>query len=245
MRLNSLLARRKITMSSVVGQLLQNRYRIVALLALGALLLFPHPATTSGLLKPTPTDISTSTPTPPTPTPTPIPLPILDSFESYEDDEALQAVYTINAAWGKNEAWVTLASPPEIANGSRGLAFHYEIRHDPPDDYAGTDRYFPSQDWRGYNYLHLWVRSDASGRDFVVQFREDSMEVWKYTTNLSKFDTRDFKIPLSKGYFQWADWSVWDNGVIDLGSINGIAFYAGNGDTGKGTIYIDAISLVK
>jgi hypothetical protein len=168
---------------------------------------------------------------------------LLDDFEHYGSDTALAQAHQVNAAWGKNVGHVRLASPPNVKTGKQGLAFDYEIRSAPPDDYAGFERSFPAQDWRNYGSLQIWVKSDRSNRDLVVQFRETSGEVWRYRTNLSAFTTKIFQLPLNQGTFQWADWSTNQNRRMDLDAIDAYGFFIGNGGQGAGTVYVDDIAL--
>jgi hypothetical protein len=108
---------------------------------------------------------------------------------------------------------------------------------------VGLERSFAAQDWRGYGALRLWVKSDRSGMDLVIQFRETSGEVWRYRTNLSTFTTRDFRLPLTESTFQRADWSTYQNGRLDLNAIEYYGFFLGEGGTNAGTIFIDDIRL--
>lgn len=172
---------------------------------------------------------------------------MIESFELYGDDGALQAAYSINAP--ENDASVSLAVAPNVYHGSQALAFTYDI-HTVVEaaggaltDYAGLIRDFTAQDWRGFNYLKLWVRSDGSNKDLVIQFHESSGEVWKYTTNLSGWQDRDLQLAFATNVFHLADWSPTVNGQIDLGSIVGFSIYVGHAGTGQGTIYLDAIRL--
>jgi serine/threonine protein kinase len=68
---------------------------------------------------------------------------ILDDFENYAGNAAIQSVYGINTAWGANVGQLALSSPPDVRQGRHGAAFHYEIRSGKPDDYAGFERSFP------------------------------------------------------------------------------------------------------
>ncbi len=208
---------------------------------------------------PTPTSVPpTSTPVPPTPTPgttvaetpTTIPNPaerMIESFESYSDDGALRAAYSTDAP--ENDASVSLSVARNVYAGNQSLAFAYDIHtivpigEDIATDYAGLIRDFAIQDWRGFNYLRLWVRSDGSTKDLVIQFHEASGEVWKHTTNLSNFGEKDLQLALDMSDFEPADWSPWVNGEIDLGSVAGFSIYVGHAGPGRGTIYIDAIRL--
>jgi len=183
-------------------------------------------------------------PPPATPTGTPAPLAlVIEDFESYGSDEALRAVYSINDAWGWSVGQLNLASPPDVGSGNQGAAFHYEIKSPAPADYAGFERAFPAQDWRGHSTFRIWVKSDGSSMNLVIQFRESSGEVWRYLTNLSTFGVKDLRLPLNKATFHWADWSTQENGRIDLGAIDHYGIYVGHDGLGSGTIYLDDIRM--
>jgi predicted Ser/Thr protein kinase len=206
-------------------------------------------STRTPTLTPTDTVAPTSTATA---TSVPVPTPVermIESFESYANDRALRAAYSINAP--ENDAFVSLATGPNVHRGSQALAFTYHIHTIVPaggstvTDYAGFARDFPSQDWRGFNYLTLWVRSDGSNKDLVIQFHEASGEVWKHTTNLSGFRDKNLELVFDRSVFYLAEWTPSVNNRIDLGSITGLSIYVGHGGTGQGTIYVDAIRLVE
>jgi len=198
---------------------------------------------------PTPTRTATPTRTPTktlTPTPTssaPASSLVLDDFEAYINDAALQSNYAVNSAWGKNDAQLIVGTPPDIRSGYQSAALYYEIKNAPPDDYVGFERSFPTQDWRGYNLLHIWVKGDRANRDLIIQFRESSGEVWRYRTNLSTFSTTDLRLPLNEGTFQRADWSNYDNGRLDLRAIEYYGFFLGEGGLGPGVIFVDDVEL--
>jgi hypothetical protein len=168
----------------------------------------------------------------------------IDDFEGYGDDEALRAVYSVNDVGGANAGQVSLAYPPHVGRGDQGLAFDYEIKQPSPSDYAGFERSFPAQDWRGYDTLCVWVKSDGSPRHLGIQFGEASGEVWRYKIDLSTFTAEGFQLPLDESTFQWADWSAWEDGEIDLDAVGYYGFYVGGG-LGAGTVYVDDIELTR
>ena len=216
-----------------------------------------EPSPTPTVVSPTPTpEPPGPTPIPPTPAPapidTPMPLPtpverMIESFELYADNGELRAAYSINAP--ENDASVSLAAAPDVYHGSQALAFTYDIHtvveaiDGAMTDYAGLTRDFTAQDWRGFNYLNLWVRGDGSNKDLVIQFHESSGEVWKYMTNLSGFRDRDLQLAFDANVFSLAEWSPTVNGQMDLGSIGGFSIYIGHRGMGQGTIYLDAFRL--
>ena len=177
----------------------------------------------------------------PTPTLPPASELVVDDFEGYSDDDALRAVYSVNDVGGANVGQVSLAYPPDVGGGDQGAAFYYEIRISSAR-YAGFERRMPAQNWGGNDTLNVWVKSDGSDRKLAIQFGETSGEVWRCQIQLSTFDSQHLALALDKGTFQWADWSSWDNGQIDLEAIDYYGFFVGGG-LGAGTIYVDEMAL--
>jgi hypothetical protein len=167
----------------------------------------------------------------------------LDNFEGYGTDAALQSAFGINDAWGENQAWLELAAPPHVAGGQRAAGFRFVIQKDPPNDYAGFERIFPAQDWRGYTNMHLWVKSDSDALELVVQFRESGGEAWRHRQWLAKDSPRELDLPLNERTFEWADWSPQGNGRIDLEAVDYIGFFIGEAGQTSGTLYVDEIEL--
>jgi len=177
--------------------------------------------------------------------PTPaLPALVVEDFERYGDDGALRAIYAVNDVGGANGGQISLAYPPDVGGGDQGLAFDYEIKHPSPADYVGFERRFAAQDWRGYGTLCVWVKSDGSHRHLAIQFGEASGEVWRYDVDVSTFGTKDFQLPLDEVTFQWADWSAWENGQIDLDAVDYYGFFVG-GNLGAGTLYMDEVQLTQ
>lgn len=196
-------------------------------------------AQSEAVLTPEVTNQTTSSATQP---PAPSPL-ILENFEDFADDAGLRTAYTVNTIDGKNVGELSISSPPHVGSGAQAAAFHYEIRNEKPDDYTGFLRWSSPQNWQPYSAFHVWVKSDGSNMDLVIQFRETSGEVWRYRTNLSRFTTKELQLPLNKATFQWADWSDWQNGQIDLHAIEYYGFFVGNGGERSGTVFFDDIEL--
>jgi hypothetical protein len=167
---------------------------------------------------------------------------VIDDFEGYSDDAGLNAAYTINDIGGANVGQISLAYPPNVGSGGQGAVFYYQIRNSAPADYVGFERRFAAQDWQGHSALRVWIKSDGSNRDLAIQFGEASGEVWRCQVNLSSFGAQDFQLALDESTFQWADWSGWENGMIDLDAVDYYAFFVGGG-LGEGTIYIDELRL--
>jgi hypothetical protein len=118
-----------------------------------------------------------------------------------------------------------------------------QSRRPAPDDYAGFEQRSGPEDWSAFTQLILWVRSDQSTRDLVIQFGEQSGEVWRYRVNLSTFEDNVFRLPLEQNTFSIADWAERNNGLIDLHAIAYFGISVGNGGQGTGTIYVDTVKL--
>jgi len=142
-----------------------------------------------------------------------------------------------------NDGQISLASPPNVHSGDRAVQFSYNIKNPAPDDYCGFEQIISAQDWRPYSVLEVWVQSDGSDMDLVIQFREASLEMWRYRVRLSGFYRTVFELPLDEGTFELADWSPRQNGRIDLDAIDYYGFFVGQGALAPGTIYIDDIQL--
>ena len=171
------------------------------------------------------------------------PAYVLDAFESYRDDAELRKAYGVNDAHGANLARLSLAPPRYVKSGKGTAAFYYEITNPAPDDYAGFEQRSGPEDWSAFTQLILWVSSDQSTRDLVIQFGEQSGEVWRYRVNLSTFEDNIFRLPLEQNTFSIADWAEQDNGLIDLHAITYFGVFVGNGGQGSGTIYVDTVKL--
>ena len=204
-------------------------------------------ATAPPIVSPTATPVPprpTDTPTPEEPSPTPIPL-VIDDLEDYRSDKVLNETYPINAP-GRNVGQLSLVPAPNGAQGTQSVAFHYEIKKPPPDDYSGFDRkdIRPALDWSGYGYLRVWVQSDRSNQDLVIQFGEANCERWKYWIKLSDFREKDFNLPLDESTFEYDEKnSTLCNGRMDLDTINYYGFYVEHGGLGEGTIYLDYLRV--
>ena len=187
---------------------------------------------------------ASSTP-PPRPSTAPtVVVVLLDGFDSYPGQDALQSAYHINAAWGQNQASLSLVPAQTAGSAPNCLMFEYDIRLPAPDDYAGFERDMAPQDWRGRDSLSFWVRSDQSRGYLVVQFREESGEVWRHYRELLEISPSGVRVrlELDERVFAWADWSIGDNQRIDLERINYFGFFV-DGAAGSGRVYLDDVYL--
>jgi len=80
---------------------------------------------------------ASSTP-PPRPTMTPtVAAVLLDNFDSYPSQDILRSAYHINAAWGQNQASLSLVPAQAAGSEPNCLMFEYDILQPAPDNYAG------------------------------------------------------------------------------------------------------------
>ena len=88
----------------------------------------------------------------------------VESFDSYDSDAELQAVYSPNNTLKSN---LTLVDSPEN-DGTKAGNFHYDFVSYP--SYNGFQRsYTPKQDWSGFSTLNMYLKADGSDHKFVVQ----------------------------------------------------------------------------
>jgi len=153
-------------------------------------------------------------------------------------------VYLKNCAWDANKGDLLISYSPHVFEGNQGLAFNYVIHKSTSDNYCGFDRRLLShQNWQGFSRLCLWVESDGSSHDLVVQFAETNGEVWKTTRPLTNIGKEVICIPLSRSYFFLAAHSPTINDQIDLTSIDQYGIYVHGAQRGAGVIYLDYIHL--
>jgi len=204
------------------------------------------PTQTSTPVSLTPT--STAVEEPPPLRPTPIPTTefgvVLDNFEEYDGNTALNDTYRINAAWGANAGTLKLVSSPYAAGGRQAVAFEYSITNPEPDNYSGFERDLYPQDWSGFSHLCFWVKSDGSGYDLTTQFGEADGEVWKHTSALSMLGEEELCLSLTKDDFVWANWSTQHNDQMDLESISYYGVFVEGAPQGPGVVYLDNIQVM-
>lgn len=193
---------------------------------------------------PTSTSRPTFTPTGP-PTPTPRAPLIFESAQRYAEAGTLRSAYQVNAPSGVTGCRLDLAAPPDRAD-QPAIAFTFTIPQPSPNDYCGFERWLVTpQNWTGYDALCVSVEIDGNAKELVVQFGETSDEVWKTWVAANSLGSGELCLPLSTLTFEWADWSVEDNGRIDLDTIDYYGIYV-NGDQGaQGTVYVDQLRVVE
>lgn len=155
---------------------------------------------------------------------------VVEDFESYPDDAALQATYVRNTGGGAITP--TLVANPET--GSQAMLAAYDL--DGPG-YAGVVRTFTTpQDWWGYTGLELSVRG-TPGDTVTVQFVTRGT-YWETTVPVQGDEWQRVEIPFSD--FAPPAWA--GSAPFDPTSVTQLAFYLGGDGTGE--LRVDDISTV-
>lgn len=88
----------------------------------------------------------------------------VESFDEYDGNDELQAVYSPNHSTKAN---LTLTDSPK-GDGSKAGNLHYDFESYP--EYNGFQRsYTPKQDWSGFSKMTFDLKADGSDHKFVVQ----------------------------------------------------------------------------
>jgi hypothetical protein len=187
----------------------------------------PTPAPTA-----TATRLLTAVPDRPSPAPTATPVSTelsVDGFENYSTPY-LQEYFKINTNAGNNLR-LYFVGAPHIRQGSQALAFDYDIKNAPPKQYVGFDRILPRQDWSRYDKLCLWIESDGSNRNLVIQFGENNNHFAK------------FNFPLAAAGGRYYCVAVHQDPSLNLMGIEYYGIYVEGPPQGSGVIYIDDVRV--
>ncbi len=93
-----------------------------------------------------------------------MPNGVVDTFEGYGDNAALQGAYTFNNTTSSDLTLDTSAA----SEGKNGAAFAYDFS---ARDYQGFGRAFtPAQDWSRFDQLDAHLLPDGSNQKLVLQF---------------------------------------------------------------------------
>ncbi|MDN5766823.1 MAG: hypothetical protein L0H78_13515 [Humibacillus sp.] len=89
---------------------------------------------------------------------------VVDTFEGYGDNAALQGAYTFNNTTSSDLTLDTSAA----SEGKNGVSFAYDFS---AKDYQGFGRAFtPAQDWSGFDQIQAHLVPDGSNQKLVLQF---------------------------------------------------------------------------
>lgn len=154
---------------------------------------------------------------------------LVEDFDGYASDAALQAAYIRNG--GGDPITPTLSSVADGFGSSMLLTYTLGA-----NGYAGLTRTI-EQDWTSCGGLRMWLQPDGSGRKVLVQFLT-STGYWETSINPTGTDARFVTIPFSQ--FAPPPWAP-QGGTLDLTSVSQIGFYLG-GTSGSGTLRVDSIT---
>ncbi|KQQ50552.1 CIA30 family protein [Plantibacter sp. Leaf314] len=159
------------------------------------------------------------------------PLPseplVVEDFESYADDAALQATYVRNTGGGA----VTPSITTNPDTGTQAMTAAYDLAG---PGYAGVVRTFQTpQDWWGYTGLELWVQG-TPGDDVTVQFVTRGT-YWETVAPIEGEGWQLVEIPFSS--FAPPAWA--GEAAFDPTSVTQIGLYLGG--EGTGTLLVDDI----
>ncbi|KQM13958.1 hypothetical protein ASF83_14095 [Plantibacter sp. Leaf171] len=159
------------------------------------------------------------------------PLPseplVVEDFESYADDAALQATYVRNTGGGA----VTPSITTNPDTGTQAMTAAYDLAG---PGYAGVVRTFQTpQDWWGYTGLEFWVQG-TPGDDVTVQFVTRGT-YWETVAPIEGEGWQLVEIPFSS--FAPPAWA--GEAAFDPTSVTQIGFYLGG--EGTGTLLVDDI----
>lgn len=156
-------------------------------------------------------------------------MKLVDDFETYENTDLLNKVYTHHLAGDKMEQSLDIKK----GSSSKSLKLDYDVS---TLAWAGTSRELYKSDkmWIGATGIKFYLNSDGSGNDFVIQIDERSQEQWQAKITMNKKGGSLVEIPFSafsaRGY---------GDKILSLDGINRIEIVVTG--KGKGTIYVDDI----
>ncbi len=118
-----------------------------------------------------------------------LPVGVMDDFEGYGDDAALQSAYAFSNA---PSSILVLA---DGASGSRGVEYAYDFS---ARDYQGFGKVLGSgQDWSVFDRLNLWLDSDGSNQKLVLQLKVGDMTFEAYPS-LATQGAQNVSIPFAE-----------------------------------------------
>jgi mannan endo-1,4-beta-mannosidase len=168
--------------------------------------------------------------------PAPPATTIVEDFESYANDSAVQAAW----AGRDNEKDLTL-STAQKGSGKQSGKFAFDLG---TITYAGIAKNI-SQDWSADDQVSLWVKPDDSRQQLVVQFKAGGVVYEGYHT-LAGTDSATFTVPFAQvvpASYQKLDASLRPT-KAQLASVSEVAIFVTKQDVGTsntGVVFLDDI----
>lgn len=154
---------------------------------------------------------------------------LVDDFDGYASDAALQTAYSRNV--GGDPITPTLSSVADGFGSSMLLTYALGT-----NGYAGVTHTI-AQNWSSSGGLRMWLQPDGSAHNVTVQF-VTSTGYWETSISPTGTNAQFITIPFSQ--FKPPSWAPPD-ATLDLASVSQISFYLG-GSTGSGTLRVDSIT---
>lgn len=154
---------------------------------------------------------------------------LVDDFDGYASDAALQTAYFRNG--GGDPIAPTLSTMADGFGSSMLLTYALGT-----NGYAGVTHSI-AQNWGSSGGLRMWLQPDGSARSLTVQF-VTSTGYWE--TSISPTGTSAQLITIPFTQFKPPSWAPQD-ATLDLTSVSQVSFYLG-GSTGSGTLRVDSVT---
>lgn len=117
---------------------------------------------------------------------------VVDDFEGYGDNAALQAAYSYNNTQPSDLS----LDPGTASHGKNGIRFAYDFT---TRDYGGFGKNFAStEDWSGFTAVHLHLVPDGSNQKFVLQFSTADGHTFEAYPSLAGTTPESLDVPLSQ-----------------------------------------------
>lgn len=182
-----------------------------------------------------------------------VPENVIDDFDTYDNDDALNSVYAPNN--GKS-AFFTLVASPQGADAGNAVNLHYDYNANP--GYTGYARSFdPKRDWSAYTGIEMFYKPDGSDHKLVIQMNAGGV-IFEAYPSLNGTDAQTISLPFDEpGVWNVASWDTANAGRTPdqklLSKVGSFAIYVNDNDNelhdgaGRprtGDIVFDSIRLV-
>jgi hypothetical protein len=148
---------------------------------------------------------------------------LVDNFESYNTDPALQAV------WSTNESTVTR----DISTPKEGSVTCIWTTNSSPASDPTMDKTISSEDWSDFNRLEFWFKTSDASKPHYVTITNNSVAQTPYDFSSQLYNNTWIMVSIK---FSDAGW--------DFDDVEDIKFSVGTSDfSGGATFYIDNINV--